>query len=34
METCRTVSYPMLDNNVFWQNRAFYIGVGPSVRER
>jgi hypothetical protein len=26
--TCRTVSYPLLDNNVFWQNRSFYIGVG------
>jgi Bacterial Ig domain/IPT/TIG domain len=26
--TCRTVSYPLLDNNVLWQNRAFYIGVG------
>src|SRR5437764_10844116 len=26
--TCRTVSYPELYNNVFWQNRAFYIGVG------
>ena len=22
------MSYPLLDNNVFWQNRAFYIGVG------
>ena len=26
--TCRAVSYPLLDNNVFYQNRAFYIGVG------
>jgi hypothetical protein len=26
--TCRNVSYPLLDNNVFWQNRSFYIGVG------
>ena len=26
--TCRTVSYPELYNDVFWQNRAFYIGVG------
>jgi hypothetical protein len=26
--TCRNVSYPLLDNNVLWQNRAFYIGVG------
>ncbi len=26
--TCRTFSYPLLDNNVLWQNRAFYIGVG------
>jgi len=25
---CRTYSYPLLDNNVFWQNRSFYIGVG------
>jgi hypothetical protein len=25
---CRAVSYPLLDNNVIWQNRAFYIGVG------
>jgi hypothetical protein len=26
---CRTVSYPVLYNNIIWQNRAFYIGVGP-----
>ena len=26
--TCRTASYPLLENNVLWQNRAFYIGVG------
>jgi hypothetical protein len=26
--TCRSYSYPLLLNNVFWQNRAFYIGVG------
>jgi hypothetical protein len=26
--TCRRFSYPRLENNVFWQNRAFYIGVG------
>ena len=26
--SCRTVSYPLLYNNVFWQNRSFYIGVG------
>jgi hypothetical protein len=26
--TCRSVSYPLLDNNVLWQNRSFYIGVG------
>ena len=25
---CRTVSYPLLNNNIFWQNRAYYIGVG------
>jgi hypothetical protein len=25
---CTQVSYPVLDNDVFWQNRAFYIGVG------
>ena len=25
---CRTVSYPMMENNLFWQNRSFYIGVG------
>ncbi len=27
--TCRGVSYPLLANDVFWQNRSFYIGVGP-----
>jgi len=27
--SCRTVSYPELYNDVFWQNRSFYIGVGP-----
>ncbi|HWS61137.1 MAG TPA: hypothetical protein VN325_00155 [Steroidobacteraceae bacterium] len=26
--TCRTVSYPELYNDVFWQNRSFYIAVG------
>jgi hypothetical protein len=26
--TCRRFSYPLLDNNVLWQNRSFYIGVG------
>jgi len=26
---CRTYSFPLLYNNVFWQNRAFHIGVGP-----
>ena len=26
--TCRTVSYPELYNDVFYQNRSFYIGVG------
>jgi hypothetical protein len=26
--TCRTVSYPLLDNDVFWQNRDFHISVG------
>ena len=25
---CAKVSYPELYNNVFWQNRSFYIGVG------
>jgi hypothetical protein len=26
--TCTHVSYPVMYNNVFWQNRSFYIGVG------
>jgi hypothetical protein len=26
--TCRTVSFPVLYNNIFWQNRAFTISVG------
>jgi hypothetical protein len=26
--TCRTVSFPYLANDVFWQNRAYNIGVG------
>jgi Bacterial Ig domain len=26
--TCTKVSYPMLQNNVLWQNRAFNIGIG------
>jgi hypothetical protein len=25
---CRKVSYPALYNDLFWQNRSFYIGVG------
>ena len=26
--TCRTFSYPLLLNNIFWQNSAYYIGIG------
>ena len=26
--TCRTVSYPKLENNIFWHNSSYYIGVG------
>ncbi len=26
--TCRKYSYPLLANDVFWQNSAYYIGVG------
>jgi hypothetical protein len=26
--SCRQISYPLLHNNLFWQNRAFDIGVG------
>jgi hypothetical protein len=26
---CKSLSYPLLANNVFWQNRAFNISVGP-----
>jgi hypothetical protein len=26
--TCKKISYPLLANNMFWQNRSFYIGVG------
>jgi hypothetical protein len=26
--TCLKVGYPLLYNDVFWQNRSFYIGVG------
>jgi hypothetical protein len=26
--TCRSFSYPLVANDVFWQNRSFYIGVG------
>lgn len=26
---CRKFSVPLLYNNVFWQNRSFFIGVGP-----
>jgi hypothetical protein len=27
-QTCKNYSVPLLDNDVFWQNRSFYIGVG------
>jgi hypothetical protein len=27
-QTCKSFSIPLLDNDVFWQNRSFYIGVG------
>ena len=26
--TCRMFSYPLMFNDVFWENRSFYIGVG------
>ncbi|MBA0083381.1 MAG: hypothetical protein HRJ53_00135, partial [Acidobacteria bacterium Pan2503] len=26
--SCRTVSYPKLENNIFWHNSSYYIGVG------
>ena len=26
--TCRTFSYPLLMNNILWQNSSYYIGVG------
>ena len=25
--SCRSYSVPLLDNNVIWQNRSFYVGV-------
>jgi hypothetical protein len=28
-QTCKNFSVPLLSNDVFWQNRSFYIGVGP-----
>jgi hypothetical protein len=27
--SCRSFSYPRLYNDVIWENRSFYIGVGP-----
>ena len=26
--SCKTISYPKLENNVFWHNSSYYIGVG------
>jgi hypothetical protein len=26
--SCKTVSYPKLENNIFWRNSSLYIGVG------
>ncbi len=28
---CRRVSYPLLSNNIFWQNRAFHLEVGGTT---
>jgi hypothetical protein len=28
---CRNVSYPLLSNNIFWQNRAFHLEVGGTT---
>ena len=28
MALAGTFSYPLLENNIFWQNSAYYIGVG------
>ena len=29
--TCKHVSYPILYNDVFWQNRSYFIGVSSSL---
>jgi hypothetical protein len=26
--SCKSASYPLLDNNVFWQNESYYVAVG------
>jgi hypothetical protein len=31
---CKNVSFPLLYNNVFWQNRSFYIGVGGPAADQ
>jgi hypothetical protein len=28
---CRRVSYPLLSNNIFWQNRAFHLEIGGTT---
>ena len=30
---CTAISNPLLQNNLIWQNRSFYIGVGDRVKE-
>jgi hypothetical protein len=27
--SCKSVSYPKLENNIFWHNGTLYVGVGP-----
>jgi hypothetical protein len=29
--SCRGVSYPLLSNNIFWQNRSFHLEVGGTA---
>jgi Bacterial Ig-like domain (group 3)/Bacterial Ig domain len=31
--TCRRYSYPLLENSIFWQNSAYYIGVGALSKQ-
>ncbi len=32
--TCKALSYPKLENDIFWQNSSYFVGVGAAVQSQ